>query len=137
MHSLNQSPSVSDAQLGVFIVEDSPIVRARIEEMLADIPGIAIAGHASTAGDAIRGILETHPNVVLLDLQLAEGSGLEVLRKVRPQMPTVVYYMLSNFSTLLYQRVALDLGASAYFDKSHQFAELHQAIAALAHQTVH
>ncbi|MEQ1881143.1 MAG: response regulator [Burkholderiales bacterium] len=137
MNSLNQSPPVSEAQLGVFIVEDSPIVRVRLEEMLAEIPGTFNAGHASTAGDAIRGILEAHPNVVLLDLQLAQGSGLEVLRKVRPHMPTIVYYMLSNCSPPLYRRVALELGASAYFDKSHQFAELHRAIATLAHQIVH
>lgn len=111
-------------------------MRGRIEEMLAEIPGTFPAGHASTAGQAVQEILECHPNVVLLDMQLAQGSGLEVLRAVRPQRPAIVFYMFSNFSTLIYRRIALQLGAAAYYDKTSEFGDLRKAIAVLASQSV-
>jgi DNA-binding NarL/FixJ family response regulator len=137
MNSVNPSPSAAEAPLRVFIVEDSPIVRARIEEMIAEIPGTLQAGHASAAEEAIRAILDAHPHIVLLDMQLEQGSGLDVLRAVHPRLPEVVFYMLSNLSAQAYRRVALELGASSYFDKTYQFSELREAIAALVHQTVH
>ncbi|MFN0038981.1 MAG: response regulator [Burkholderiales bacterium] len=137
MESVTSPNSASARPLGVFIVEDSPIVRGRIEEMLAEIPGAFPAGFASAAGQAIQKILECHPNVVLLDMQLAQGSGLDVLRTVRPQRPATVFYMFSNFSTLIYRRIALQLGAAAYYDKTSEIGDLRNAIAVLASQSVH
>ena len=111
--------------LDVFLVDDSAPVRERLVAMLAALAGVCVVGEAEAAAEAIRAILASRPQVVLLDLQLAQGSsGFEVLRNVRPQAPEIDFYMLSNFSTPAYRRSAEDLGARGFFDKTQEFGRL-------------
>src|SRR5688500_1523212 len=95
----------------IFIVEDSPLVRSRLTDMLGSVPGAQLVGEASQATAAIRDILASRPDVVLLDLNLGEDSGFDVLRAVRPQAPEIDFYMLSNFAADPYRQIAERLGA--------------------------
>ncbi|OGA11599.1 MAG: hypothetical protein A3D95_07650 [Betaproteobacteria bacterium RIFCSPHIGHO2_12_FULL_69_13] len=115
--------------LKVYLVEDSPVLRERLEAMLATIAGARTVGYASGAEDAVRGIGEQRPDVVVLDLKLAQGSGFDVLRGLKGLSPPVDVYVLSNFATEPYRRIAAQLGARGFFDKSHEFNELRQALA--------
>jgi DNA-binding NarL/FixJ family response regulator len=113
----------------VFIVEDSPPVRARLADMLQALPGIEIVGQAGQAQAAIRDILAVRPDVVLLDLNLGQESGFEVLRAVCPQEPGIDFYMLSNFAADPYRQLAARLGARDFFDKSKQMEGLRDMLA--------
>jgi DNA-binding NarL/FixJ family response regulator len=113
----------------VFIVEDSPLVRARLVDLLESIPGASVVGQASCADAAIRDILAARPDVVLLDLNLAEGSGFDVLRAVHHQAPEIDFYMLSNFAAYPYRELAERLGARDFFDKSKEFGRVRDIIA--------
>ena len=116
--------------LDVFLVDDSAPVRERLVAMLAALAGVCVVGEAEAAAEAIRAILACRPQVVLLDLQLAQGSsGFEVLRTVHPQAPEIDFYMLSNFSTPAYRRSAGDLGARGFFDKTQEFGRLMDLLA--------
>jgi two-component system, NarL family, response regulator DevR len=110
--------------LDIFLVEDSPPVRERIVAMLGAIAGVCVVGFAAAADEAIRAILELRPQVVLLDLKLAQGTGFDVLRGVRPHAPGIDFYMLSNFATPAYRRSAEELGARGFYDKSREFSQL-------------
>lgn len=114
----------------VFLVEDSPILRERLEKMLAAIPGAETVGHAPTARGAIAGIEAAHPDVVVLDIQLEEGSGFDVMRAVRPVAPQIAFYVLTNFAHDGYRRMAEKLGARGFFDKSREIGALREALAA-------
>lgn len=105
------------------------MVRERLESLLAAVPGVRIVGRAGRAREAISGILAARPDLVLLDVQLAEGSGFEVLRAVHERAPEIDFYMLSNFSSEPYWRLAADLGAQDYFDKSKDFERVRELIA--------
>jgi DNA-binding NarL/FixJ family response regulator len=113
----------------VFIVEDSPLVRARLVDLLDSIPGASVVGQASCAEAAIREILAARPDVVVLDLNLAEGSGFDVLRAVQKQAPEIDFYMLSNFAAYPYRQLAERLGARDFFDKSKEFGRVRDIIA--------
>jgi len=113
----------------VFIVEDSPMVRARLVEMLGSVPGARVIGEASQAKAAIGQILAARPDVVVLDLKLAEGSGFDVLRAVCRQAPEIDFYMLSNFADAPYRHLARRLGAREFFDKSKEFERVRDLIA--------
>ena len=114
----------------IFLVEDSLPVRARLAAMLDGIPGATLVGEAADADSAIREILASHPDVVMLDLGLAGGSsGFDVLRAVRPQAPEIDFYMLSNFAADPYRQLAGRLGARGFFDKSGEFERVREAIA--------
>lgn len=120
--------------LKVYLVEDSPVLRERLEAMLATIAGARTVGYASGAEDAVRGIGEQRPDVVVLDLKLAQGSGFDVLRALRGEAPEIDVYMLSNFATEPYRRLAAQLGAREFFDKSSEFERVREIIAARAIQ---
>jgi DNA-binding NarL/FixJ family response regulator len=125
-------PQQNGAKLRVFLVEDSPIVRGRLEELLSGISGARIAGHATGAEQALRQILAEKPDVVVLDLKLAQGSGYDVLRALHEQAPEIDVYMLSNFASEPYRRLAAQLGAREFFDKSSEFERVRDLIAARA-----
>jgi len=113
----------------VFIVEDSPLVRARLVDMLESLPGASVVGEAACADAAIRDILSSRPDLVLLDMNLAEGSGFDVLRAVHRQAPQIDFYMLSNFASRPYREIAERLGAREFFDKSMDLGRVRELIA--------
>ncbi len=114
----------------IFLVEDSAPIRERLAAMLAGIRGAALVGEAANADAAIRDILATRPDVVMLDLGLAGGtSGFDVLRAVRPQAPEIDFYMLSNYAADPYRQLAERLGACDFFDKSRELGRARALIA--------
>lgn len=116
----------------VFLVEDSPLLRERLEALLAAIPGVRTVGCAAEAEPAVDGILAAGADAVVLDLQLAKGSGFDVLRALRSRAPQVAVYVLTNFASDGYRRAAERLGARGFFDKTNDIARLREALAARA-----
>jgi DNA-binding NarL/FixJ family response regulator len=112
----------------IFLVEDSALLRRRLAEALGGIPGARIVGEADRAEVAIADILALKPGIVLLDINLAEGSGFDVLRAVRGEAPEVDVYMLSNFAADPYRQLAERLGARGFFDKSREFERVRELI---------
>lgn len=116
----------------IFIVEDSAPVRQRLEAMLAAIPGVSILGSASGARQAIDAILAGRPEIVILDVNLAQGSGFDVLRELNARAPQIEVYVLSNYSAHAYRRLAEKLGVRGYFDKSREFERVRDVVASRA-----
>jgi two-component system, NarL family, response regulator DevR len=123
----------------IFIVEDSPILRQRVEQLVNSLPDTLLVGHATSAREAIAAILREKPDVVLLDLCLEGSSGFDVLRSLHELEPGIDVYMLSNFASEPYRRHAKRLGARDFFDKSSEFERVRDVIArrATAATTVH
>ena len=87
----------SDVPVKVFLADDSALIRARVAVMLA-APAMTIVGQAETPQACIEGILATKPHVVVLDVQLDGGQGLDVLRAIRPADPDIAFVVFSNNS---------------------------------------
>ena len=118
--------------MSVFLVEDSAQVVQRLEELLGAIRGVRTVGSAGRADEAIREVLTLRPDAVLCDISLAQGTGFDVLRALHDQAPDVEVYMLSNFATEPYRRIAARLGARDFFDKSTELERMRDAVAARA-----
>ena len=116
----------------IFLVEDSAPVRKRLEAILAGIAGALVIGHAEEADAAVQAILAAQPDVVVLDLKLAKGSGFDVLRALRAAKAQADVYMLTNFASPAYRSAAERLGVRGFFDKSQEFEHLRDALAARA-----
>jgi DNA-binding NarL/FixJ family response regulator len=112
----------------VFLVEDQPPMRERLHEYLGEIEGVMVVGDAATPKDAIAGILETLPDLVLLDYHLDGGTGIEVLRGVRPVAPGVVFVVLTQHDAPQLRRACLAAGASHVLDKSTEFGKIRQLV---------
>jgi DNA-binding NarL/FixJ family response regulator len=119
----------------IYIVEDSAAVRSRLMAMLGEVPGAEVAGAAAGATQATREILESRPEMVILDLSLAEGGGFDVLRELRARAPEIDVYLLSNFSADPYRQLAERLGARGFFDKTKEFGRVREAVAAKAKES--
>ncbi|HEX4926569.1 MAG TPA: response regulator [Burkholderiales bacterium] len=119
----------------IYIVEDSAAVRTRLTAMLGEVPGAEVAGASAGATQATREILESRPEVVILDLNLAEGGGFDVLRALRAEAPEIDVFMLSNFSAYPYRQLAERLGARGFFDKTTEFGRVREALAAKAKES--
>jgi DNA-binding NarL/FixJ family response regulator len=121
----------------VFVVEDSPLLRQRLVQMLNALPETVVSGEAASAAEAIAAILKDRPDVVLLDLCLAHSSGSDVLNAVHGREPGIDVYMLSNFASEPYRRHAARLGARGFFDKSTEFERVRDVLAQRAAVPVH
>lgn len=114
--------------LKVFLADDSALIRTRVAAMLG-APHMTIVGQAETPQGSIDGILASHPDVVVLDVQLEGGSGLEVLRAIHIAEPGIAFVVFSNNSGPAYRARYLREGAVSFLDKSAEFDQLAGAVA--------
>jgi len=120
--------------LRLVIVEDSRIIRERLAGLLADIPNLATVAYATTQDEALAILRKGEWEVVILDLQLKEGTGMRVLEElaktIRREETTIIIF--SNFDFPAYRSRAIALGADFFFDKSSEFRRLHEVLTSLA-----
>jgi len=114
------------------VVDDHPVVRHGLVSMLRYEPDLQVVGEAGDGPAAVARILELQPDVVLLDLNLPQFSGIEVMRQVRPQLPQVRFLVLTTYDTDEYIIPALEAGAQGYLLKDATPDELTRAVHSLA-----
>ena len=119
-----------NAPLKVFLADDSSMIRSRVADLLAAATAMTIVGEAQTPQSSIDGILATLPDVVVLDVQLEGGSGLQVLRAIHLAEPDIAFVVFSNNAGPAYRKRYLSEGAVRFLDKSSEFDQLAQAVAA-------
>jgi DNA-binding NarL/FixJ family response regulator len=111
----------------VFLVDDSVPIRQRVAQMLSD-QAMSVVGQGGTPQASIDSILTLQPDVVVLDIQLQGGTGLDVLRAVRLQAPHIPFIVLSNNAGPAYRKLYRMEGAAVFLDKSADFDQLAHAI---------
>jgi DNA-binding NarL/FixJ family response regulator len=110
--------------MNVFVVEDSSLLRERLIRTLSNISGVEVCGFSDAADEAIQLIDQSHPDAIILDIRLRQGSGFQVLQKVKtPGKPPLVI-ILTNFAYPQYRKRYLDAGADFFFDKSNEFDQV-------------
>lgn len=107
--------------IGVYCVDDSPLIRKILTRMIGEHPDLKLLGTAHNGKIALNEIARLKPDVITLDFEMPEMDGLETLRRIMTEMPTPVI-MLSSYSVegadLTFQ--ALDLGAVDFIAKPHR-----------------
>ena len=134
--SYGDSCGMSSSPVTVFLADDSPAIRQRVSALLG-AADIAVIGQGATPQDCIDGILAARPDVVVLDVQLEGGTGLQVLKAVRGADRDVAFVVFSNNSAPAYRKRYLGEGATRFLDKSAEFDQLAAAVASAGQRTVH
>ncbi len=116
----------------VFLADDSCLIRSRVATLLGD-HAIEVVGEGASPQACIEGILASHPQVVVLDVQLEGGTGLQVLRAVRAAAPDIAFVVFSNNAGPAYRKRYLGEGAAVFLDKSTDFEQLPGTIASVGH----
>lgn len=101
----------------VLIVDDHPIVRHGLRRMIEAAPDLAVCGEAETEADAKRAIRDLSPDVVIVDLTLGHGDGLELVRDVKAHHPRLPMLVLSMHEETIYAERLLAAGAMGYIMK--------------------
>lgn len=115
----------------VFLADDSGAIRARVAALL-DAHHLPVIGEGTSPEACIAGILASRPEVVVLDVQLEGGTGLQVLQAVRAANPGIAFVVFSNNAGPAYRKRYLGEGAAGFLDKSVDFEQLPAAIQAAA-----
>lgn len=115
----------------VFVVDDQPIIRDGLKYMLQQQGDMNVVGTAGTAAEALGGIAAAHPDVVLLDIRLPDGSGLEVAKAVAAWDPPPRVLLLTTFDLDEYVLEALRAGAMGYVLKDLPMPDLLATIRAV------
>jgi DNA-binding NarL/FixJ family response regulator len=118
--------------ISVFLLDDHEIVRMGVRELLEAEPDITVIGEAGTAESALARIPALHPDVAILDVQLPDGSGVDVCRDIRSAMPEVNCLMLTSYGDDEALFNAIMAGASGYVLKQIRGTDLVGAVRAVA-----
>ncbi len=110
----------------VYILDDSPQVTEMLSELISDPGYVEIAGTTHSAKKAIEEILLAMPDVVIVDLQLKDGSGFDVVKAIRaiPEAKEIVIILFTNHASRELHKHALALGADFFLDKSRDHAQI-------------
>ena len=101
----------------VLIVDDHPIVRQGLRLMIDEEPDLKVCGEAQSEREARVAIRELEPDIVIVDISLAQGDGIELVRDVHAHHPSLPMLVLSMHDELIYAERLLAAGASGYIMK--------------------
>lgn len=112
----------------VLLVEDHPMFREHLGQLIDRDLGMSICGEADNIRDAMRLILETKPDIAIVDITLHGSSGLELLKDIKAQGLDINVLVLSMHDEELYAERALRAGAKGYITKNEASTEVIEAI---------
>lgn len=118
----------------IFVADDSLMLREQITGRLAELDGVEIVGQATGASPAIERIGELKPDVVVLDIQLEGGSGIDVLTEIKRAESAPIVIIVTNSASPPYWKKCREAGADFFLDKSTEFSNLKEIIRGLLGQ---
>jgi DNA-binding NarL/FixJ family response regulator len=116
----------------ILLVDDHPVVREGLRGMLAAEDDLTVVAEAGGAAEAVAAIRAHEPDVVLMDLRMPGGDGVEATARVLAQRPATRVVVLTTYDTDADILRAVEAGAAGYLLKDASRAELAQAIRAAA-----
>ena len=96
--------------------------------MLGDIKEFELVGYSAEVNGAIISIGAMHPDVVILDLEMKQESGIRVLEAVKQKFPEIIFIIATNSSNAQYRIRCEALGAEYFFDKSKEFEQIPKTV---------
>lgn len=114
--------------LRVVLVDDHEVVRNGIKALLAETPDVSVVGEAGTVKDAIERAVWARPDVVIMDVRLPDGSGIEATREIRAKLPNTQVLMLTTFADDEALFASIMAGAAGYVLKQVKGADLVRAV---------
>jgi len=115
-------------RIRLLVADDHAVVRKGIQMFLSTEPSIQLVGEAEDCQDTIRKVTSLQPDVVLMDLVMPEGSGLETIAEIKRRLPNVKVIVLTMFQDQTSVTVAMKAGADGYLLKDAEGEKLLQAI---------
>ena len=123
---------MTGTSIRVVIADDHPVVRGGLSALLASVPSITVAGMAASGREAVHAAVTLRPDVLVMDIQMPELSGVAATREITRAAPEVAVLMLTMFDDDDSVLAAMRAGARGYILKGAQQDEIVRAIEAVA-----
>jgi DNA-binding NarL/FixJ family response regulator len=101
----------------ILLVEDHPVVRRGIAQLLGDAPDMEVCGEAQSVDEALDIVATAKPDVALVDLSLRDSNGIDLIKALKAKYPAIASLVLSMHSEAGYVEKALRAGARGYVTK--------------------
>lgn len=118
----------STTPLRILVVDDHELVRIGLQTLLGGVPGFTVVGEAGSVAEAISAAGMYRPDVVLMDVRLPDGSGVEACREIRSAFPSIQVLMLTSYADDDAILSAIMAGAAGYLLKQTRAETLLEAI---------
>jgi DNA-binding NarL/FixJ family response regulator len=115
----------------ILVIDDHPLVREWLANLIKQWPDFRICGETGNVAEALQLVNLTNPDIAIVDISLASGSGIELIKNIKVSHADVIVLVLSMHDELLYAERALRAGASGYIMKSEATHKIFQAINSL------
>jgi len=101
----------------ILIVDDHPLVRTGFAQLIGDCPDLEVCGEAADMAEALRQIDSAHPDLAIIDLSLAGGSGLDLIEHIKSRDNNILMLVASMHDETLYAERVLAAGARGFINK--------------------
>jgi DNA-binding NarL/FixJ family response regulator len=119
---------MASGEIKLLIVDDHAIFREGLKLLVEADPRFVVVGEASSGPEAVARAAQAKPDIVILDIAMPQGNGIDAIAEIREASPGSRIIVLSTFSERRLVIEALEAGASGYALKSGAFGELHAAV---------
>jgi DNA-binding NarL/FixJ family response regulator len=112
----------------VLVVDDHPLVRERMAELINEEQDLLVCGEAEDARQALAAVASLRPDVAIVDITLKDTYGIELIKDIKSQFPSLPVLVLSMHDESLYAELALHAGARGYLNKQEATSKIIPAI---------
>jgi DNA-binding NarL/FixJ family response regulator len=131
-HAASSGRSPNGTGLRVLIVEDHPLMRRAMMELIGSQPGFQVCGEADSVNEALQTLKRENPHVVIVDLGLNRGHGIELIEQIRSQAEWTRILVVSAQDEQIYAERCLRAGAVGYLNKKKTADQLLDALRQVA-----
>ena len=123
---------MTEARVAILLVDDHEVVRMGLKTLLDRREGFSVVGEAGSVADAISAARQTQPDVIVMDIRLPDGNGVEACREIRGELPDTKVIMLTSYADDEAVYGSIMAGASGYLLKQSRGQSLAEAIERVA-----
>jgi DNA-binding NarL/FixJ family response regulator len=115
-------------RINILLIEDHIIVREGLRRLLESEVDLAVIGEASNGSEALALAIELSPDVVLMDIEMPSGNGLDAIRRIRKFLPEIKIIVLTAHADEVHAQKAIHAGAAGFLPKQHSVNALRRVI---------
>ncbi|HOI28681.1 MAG TPA: response regulator transcription factor [Melioribacteraceae bacterium] len=115
----------------ILLVDDSPEIVTSLIRWLNLLQNFEIIGVAETEASAVQLFNDNLPDIVILDINLKKGTGLDVLSEIKRKSPETKVIILTNYSIDIFKKTSIGFGADYFYDKTNDIEQLIKTLSKL------
>jgi DNA-binding NarL/FixJ family response regulator len=123
---------MNEDRIRLLLVDDHHVVRLGLAALFATVPHFEVVGQAGTIAEAVAGVRQCRPSVVIMDVRLPDGSGVEACREIRSELPDTRVVMLTSYADRDAVVASIMAGAAGYLLKQTEPERLIEAVNTVA-----